>query len=312
MKHFHCFLLLFICTVTLWAQPCNIQNGLQDIASLNYHGDYEEALEKAIDYQSCVTITNDEAIALWTWRSRLNRSLRKERRSNRALLEAKKLLEARGEPLSFDFRMLLAESSALRKDTVYYNQLLADLKKEIFERVPEDHLSKGRYYFLINYEGNDLVPNLLKAVQHFEQLDSTPTMHLGIALRVLGNKHRDLGDPDKSEGFYKRELEVYTERYPEEHFNRSICNFNLGNVYYDKLEYQLALDRYLKVVPVWEKRYDPDHFRMRTLNEAFGDMYWELGDQSNALSYFDKATLKEVAINNDQSETTIANADSLL
>lgn len=305
------FLILFGTGVAM-AQPCEVPAVLKEVQTLNLSGDFATALDKVKTAQSCTELTDEQAIELWIWRFKLNRNQLKERDANSAILEAKKLLDAQGKPLPFEFRLLLVESSALRKDTAVYNPMLRQVKEEIFAREPEDHLSKGRYYFLINYEGNDLVPNMLKALQHFEQLDSTPTFHMGIALRVLGNKHRDLGDLDKSEAFYKRELEVYQQRLPEDHFNLSICNYNLGNVYYDKLEYQLALDRYLKVAPVWEQRFEPDHFRMKTLNEAIGDMYWELGDQANALRYFDKATLNEISINNDTSEQTIANADSLL
>lgn len=296
----------------LFAQMCQVDKTLSEITSLNATGNFSEALEKAEKLLGCKGLTKEQQIQSWIWQFKLNRNQLKEKEANQAILMAKELLEAKGESLSFDFRLLLVESSALRKDTTVYNKLLRQVKDEIFSREPEDHLSKGRYYFLINYTGNELVPNLLKAIQHFEQLDSIPQFHMGATLRSLGNKHRDMGDLDKSVAYYQRELDIYKAYFPSTHFNLSICNFNLGNVYYDRLEYQLALDHYLKTHPVWERYFEPDHFRMKTLNEAIGDMYWELGDQTNALAYFDKATLNEVAVNNDVSEQTISNADSLL
>lgn len=305
--------LFFIVSSLLWAQDCDIVKGLDTITSLNAKGDFPAALEKSEQLLACEGVSKDESIQLYTWQFKLHRNNYKEKRANAAILKAKSLWEETGKPFSFNFRLLLIESSALRKDTTLYNRMFRQFRDELFAKNESDyHEYLGRYYFLINYEGDSAIPNFLKALGHFEQLEKPPMFHMGITLRGLGNMNRNRGDFEKSLNYYTKEREFYMKHYPENHFSTSICNFNIGNVYYETLEYQKALDHYVMVVPVWEKRYDADHFRMKTLNEAIGDMYWELGDQNNALSYFEQATENEELINNDASEFTISNADSLL
>ncbi|MDC8003374.1 CHAT domain-containing protein [Aureisphaera galaxeae] len=305
--------LFFIVSSPLWAQDCDIAKGLQSIAALEAKGDSASAFEKSEALLACTPLSKEEEIELHIWQFKLHRNHYREKNANRAILRAKSLWEETGKPFSFNFRLLLIESSALRKDTTVYNPMLRAFRDELFAKNESDyHEYLGRYYFLINYEGNNAIPNFLKALGHFEQMENPPVFHMGVTLRGLGNMNRNQGDFEKSLAYYSKERDLYAQHYPEDHFNISICNFNMGNVFYETLEYQSALDHYLKVPPVWEKRYASDHYRMKTLNEAIGDMYWELGDQSNALSYFEKATENEALVNNDASELTISNADSLL
>ncbi|GAB5399657.1 MAG: hypothetical protein Aureis2KO_12420 [Aureisphaera sp.] len=296
-----------------WAQDCAIEDGLEEIATLEAQGDFNAALGKAALLLACNGIDDQEKIDLHIWQFKLYRNNYREKSANEAILKAKVLWEETGKPFSFNFKLLLIESSALRKDTTVYNPMRRVFRNELFAKNESDHHEYlGRYYFLINYEGNDALPNFLKALDHFEKMENPPLFHLGHTLRALGNLNRNRGDFEKSLDYYGQERDLYAGHYPEDHFNIAVCNFNLGNVYYETLEYKKALDHYLLVVPIWEKRYEPDHYRMKTLNEAIGDMYWELGDQKNALGYFEKATENEQLVNNDSSELTISNADSLL
>ncbi len=313
MKRTLTIFILFALTHWVQAQHCDIPSGLDEIASLDAQGDFPEALEKTEQLLQCVGISDKEAIALHLWQFKMYRNGYREKNANRAILRAKSIWEETGEPFNFNFRLLLLESSALRGDTAVYEPMLRQFRDELFSKNENDyHEYLGRYYFLINYKGNDAIPNFLKALSHFEKLEHPPVFHMGVTLRGLGNMNRNRGDFEKSLAYYDQERQLYEANFPEDHFNISICNFNLGNVYYETLEYQKALSHYLKVVPVWEERYEPDHFRMKTLHEAIGDMYWELGDQKNALSYFERATENEALINNDSSELTISSADSLL
>ena len=313
MKKIAWIFFLGMISFSIESQTCNIPEGIQEIGELEAKGSFNDALVKSQLLLACENLTDAQHIELFLWQFKLYRNNLKEKSANEAILKAKTLWDKTGKPLPPYFRLLLIESSALRKDTAVYNPMLRALKDELFNNPKEeDHESIGRYYFLINYKGNDAIPNFLKALNHFEQLENPPVFHLGLTLRALGNLTRTRGDFEKSLSYYEKEQSLYSEHYPEDHFNISVCNFNIGNVYYEMLEYQKALDHYLKVPPVWEKQYDPDHYRMKTLNEAIGDMYWELGDQNNALSYFEQATENEELINNDASEFTISNADSLL
>ncbi len=307
--------ILLLCTMpfSLVAQTCDIPQGLEKITDRYEKGDFDTAMETCESLLTCEGLTNKQKVDLYTWQFELYRSNYREKRANEAILKAKSSWEATGEPFSFDFKLLLAESSALRSDTLVYNPLLRDVENALFNGAEkENHEALGRYYFLINYDGRDAIPNFLKALSHFEQLENPPVFQLGVTLRGLGNMNRNQGDYEKSLAYYGRERELYAKHLPEDHFYISICDFNMGNVNYETLEYQKALDHYLKVSPIWEKRYEPDHYRMKTLNEAIGDMYWELGDQNNALDYFEKATENEELVNNDSSEVTILSADSLL
>ncbi|NND63914.1 MAG: CHAT domain-containing protein [Flavobacteriaceae bacterium] len=297
----------------LQAQNCNFRVELETVEILNDKGDFGAALEKSEQLLLCPEITKKQKIELYTWQFLIHRNMLKERKANEALMSARALRIEENIPPDFKFKMYLAESSALRPDTLFYNNLLSEIEDRIFDTIQvKDHLSLGRYYFLINYKGDDSYPNLIKALYHFDQLDSIPVFHKGLTLRALGNKSRDRGDFEKSKEYYARELKIYREKYPDKHFNISICNYNLGNVHYEMLEYELALQNYLLVVPIWSEIYPPEHTLMRSLNEAIGDMYWELDDFENALDFFNASVVHEQEVNNDISENTIKKADSAL
>lgn len=305
-------LFYFYCACQLCAQGCNFKERIDQIVTSNRQGAFSAGLDTANKLLACDSLSDLQKAELLIWKYKLNRNQLKSEEAKAAILRAKELLEQNGKDLDVDFRLMLAESSALGKSSAAHQKLLADLKTKIFTQFSDDHLSLGRYYFLLHDGSSRDVQNFLKALDHFEQLDSVPTFHMGLTLRALGNVHRDMGDLDESKQFYNRELAVYSAHYPGDHFNNSICHYNIGNVYYELLEYQFALDHYLKTHVVWENIYEQDHFRMKTLNEAIGDMYWELGDHSNALAYFNLATANEAIVNNDSSEQTIQLGDSLL
>ncbi len=306
-------LLVLLLSISTAAQDCDIDKGKESIFNLNEKGEFEAAMSLSDSLLKCPSISSENEIELYTWQFVLNRNLLKEKKANEAILKAREIRTEKNLPGDFEFRMLLVESSALRGDTIVYNPMLEEIRKIIFNSEEnENHLYKGRYYFLINYKEGDAFGNLVKALHHFDQLDSIPVFHKGVTLRALGNMSRTRGDFEKSKEYYQRELKIYRDQYPDKHFNVSICNYNLGNIHYEMLEYELALEHYLKVVPVWTERYEKDHRLMKNLNEAIGDMYWELGDYENALVYFNSSVVNEEVINNDVSEVTIKVADSAL
>ena len=307
--------LLFISSLgTIYAQDCDVSLGLYEIEANYNTGAFQQGLEKIDQLLECQDISAHERIDLFTWKYQFHRFSLHGKKADAAILEVVSEYSNFNKKQPFEFEMLLAESSAWRKDTLKYHALLTRIKDSIFKPTSnEDHLNLGRYYFLINYknDGNGL-SNFATALQHFEKAKNVPVIYLGSTLRALGNLNRTQGDFDKSLSFYSREKEAYQSHFPENHFQISICNFNIGNIYYEQLAYQSALDHYLKTYAVWKDVYPLEHHRMRSLNEAIGDMYWELGQRKEALTFFNYSLADTEVVNNDDSESMVFQADSLL
>ncbi|KAA3622059.1 MAG: CHAT domain-containing protein [Flavobacterium sp.] len=268
--------------------------------------------------QTCPSIEEEQSFDLLIWEYKLHRNKLKNKKAEEALLKALALLTRSHMQSDLDFELLLLEHYALRGKRHEFETLNKKLEP-VIERLKSDRSAfKGRYYLSRHYgmDANsypvERINFLHQALEQFEVSDSISVYYLGNTLRALGNLNRTHGDYDKSASFYTRELELYSTHYPEDHFNISICNYNLGGVYYEKLEYQKALDHFLKAHRIWIKTYKPDSHRMRSLNEAIGDMYWELDHHEKALEYFNYAVPFQKQVNNDSSENTLALADSLL
>ena len=299
-----------------FSQNCNVTEGIAEIKSQYSQGAFKDGLEVSSELLKCETLSNADRVQILVWEYKLNRDSLKGRLASEAILKAKELLEEKAYTL--DFKLLLLENFALRRMRSEYQKLEGPIENLIAALPENDHYNRGRFYLAKHYgmDGDrfpvERVNILRKALDNFDKIEDPPVYYLGNTLRALGNYNRTTGDFDKSAGYYQRELELYKTVYPEDHFNLSICNYNLGGVFYEKLEYQRALDHFLAAHTIWKDTYKQDSFRMRTLNEAIGDMYWELDDHEKALEYFNYATPFEKQINNDLSENTLTVADSLL
>ena len=304
------------------SQNCDIRQQLKDLDSLNRVGSFNEALNLVSESLKCPSMTGNEKIALYVWKYRLERNRLKTRRAGKAIDSAFLLYNISDQIPSAEHSMYLAESYALRGRSEDVQPLLLAL-----DLTEDDSLMRSYYEARLNLirhfamDGDQFPAErtalLYDALAILENLDVAKSVeidpyYLGNTLRALGNLNRTNGDLEQSASFYSRELELYSKLYPEDHFDISICNYNLGGVFYEKLEFGKALDHFLSAHKVWSKVYDTESFRMRTLNEAIGDMYWELEDYESALNYFNAAIDTEKKINNDLSELSIASADSLL
>lgn len=305
------FLLCF--TNYLFAQDCNITAGLQQIDKLNQKGAFKKAITLSKELTKCPTITREELTAIWVWQYRIYRNDFKSRSSRRAIAKVIDTLQKIKAPISTDIWLHRAEGYALRRKFDRYKKAIANVEKDT-AHTPLSDLNRGRYYLLqhlSNRTGDELA--LLKALNYLEKEDNVPLYYMANTLRGLGNFSRSKGDFEKAISYYQRELTLCTDaNYDTNHFQISICHYNLGGVYYEKLSYKIALDHFLKAHAVWKKKFKPRSTRMRSLNEAIGDMYFELDDHKNALLYFNKAVDNEKKINNDISEETVEKANDLL
>lgn len=318
MKKLVFFLFLFGIGSFVSAQECSFSEEIEKIKLSDLSGDFKGGLELVTQLKACPNIAREQQIDLLVWEYKLHRNRLKNKRAEVAIEEARLLAERSGKSSDLDFDLLLLEHYALRGKSSEFDILNKKLQARIESLPEEQSLFKGRYFLSRHYamDGNtfpvERVNFLHRALELFETSKVVPVYYMGNTLRALGNLNRTHGDFDKSASYYQRELELYSANYPADHFNISICNYNLGGVFYEKLEYQKALDHFLNAHRIWVKTYKPESHRMRSLNEAIGDMYWELEDHEKALEYFNYAVPYQQQINNDTSENTLTIADSLL
>ncbi len=312
-------LLFFSLTyAVLIAQPCNYKVGIEEIDFLITKGSFDVALQKIDELKKCTSITDSIEVAINIAEYKSYRNQYKFRRAESAILNAKNLLEKKNNELPFELHFLLAENYGFVPNPELYQKFIARIEDTVLTTSNANKYLLGRYYLTTyrttnkNAELSLAINHLLAALQAFEILQEPPIFYYGNTLRCLGNMYRNAGDFDKSIFYYNKGKAFISEYYPMHHYEIAYYNYTLGAVYYEKLEYQDALDHFLQAHKVWKNLLAPDSRYMRFLNEAIGDMYWELDDPKNALIYFDKSIVFEEAINNDVSENSIKTADSLI
>ncbi len=316
MKYVIAIAVCLFSAASLWSQNCDITAGLSDIQKEYEQGRFDKVLDRSEELLECPEQTDQQHVALLIWKYKVLRNTRKTRKGHITILQAVSFLEEKGIPKGFDFEFLLAESYALRRDLPNYKLHVQRIKDSLEPLADQPSVDLGRYYLIEYYAFDKGDPSGAaamgqKALSVLEKLEDPPVYYLGNVLRGLGNMNRTNGDFDRANLYYQQELELYEKSYHEGHFDIAVCHYNIGNVYYEKLEYQSALDHYLQAHDTWSKVFEPRNVYMRNLNEAIGDMYWELGDKENALTYIGYSIADESAINNDKSEKTVSIADSL-
>ncbi|MEM7085508.1 MAG: CHAT domain-containing tetratricopeptide repeat protein [Bacteroidota bacterium] len=300
------------------SQPCEGAKEFSEIEKLYDQGYFNKVLAETKILEDCPSLSEEQYQQLLILNYKCYRNVRRGRKARAALETLKAYKESKNIALDFETVLLLAEMYALRREREkhrYYAQILED---SLFSTPNASNADLGRFY-LIKYYGfereqafGDAMTIAQKALSHFQKVEEPMLYHKGNTLRGLGNMNRNHGDFDKSISYYEQELTLYEAHYNQDHFDIAVCHFNLGNVYYEKLEFENALDHFLKAHKTWSTIYQPQDRYMKMLNEAIGDMYWELDDHENALIYFNDAVLDEKQINNDTSEITLRAADSLL
>ena len=314
-------LYIFFFTLSLYAeasQPCEGAKDISEIEKLYHQGYFDQVIVETKLLEECPSLSEEEYQQLLILNYKSFRNVRRGKKARAALETLKAYQESKNIALDFETTLLLAEMYALRKDREkhrYYTQLIED---SLFSTPNASNEDLGRFY-LIKYYGfereqafGDAMTIAQKALSYFQKVENPSVYYKGNTLRGLGNMNRNHGDFDKSISYYQQELTLYEAHFKEDHFDIAVCHFNLGNVYYEKLEYDKALDHFLKAHNTWSTIYQPQDRYMKMLNEAIGDMYWELEDHQNALIYFNAAVIDEEQINNDTSELTLKAADSLL
>ena len=307
--------------VTLYAkasQPCEGALNISEIEKLYNQGYFDQILVATKFLEDCPSLSDKEYQELLILNYKCFRNIRKEKKARAALETLKAYKESKNIDLDFETILLLAEMYALRRDREKHLYYIQKIEDSLFSSPNTTHRDLGRFY-LIKYYGfereqafGDAITLAQKALSYFQKMEDPPLYYKGNALRGLGNMNRNNSDFDKSISYYQQELALYEAYYNEDHFDIAVCHFNLGNVYYEKLEYKQALDHFLKAHKTWSTIYQPQDQYMKMLNEAIGDMYWELDDHQNALIFFNNAVIDEAHINNDTSEITLKVADSLL
>ena len=307
---------LITCSIA-FSQQCGVASGLDDIESLTIKGDFDTISRKAIILLECKTITDLEKVSLLTALYKAYRGQLKYQEAETQLLLARSILIKNNLPLSFEFRFLLAENHAHLANIDEYLRLIKPISERILSQSSQNDMLLGRYYLASFRTANkevhlsQAIDFLQNAMIHFEKLESPPIFYYSQTLWSLGNMYRDAGDFDKSLFYYKKGKEFLDKHYPKDHFDIGYYDYKIGAVYYEKMEYQPALNHFLIAREVWVHYLKPQDTYMHYLNEAIGDMYWELDDPENALTYFNYSITDEEKINNDKSTIVISRADSL-
>ncbi len=305
--------LLSLLPILCLGQPEQLKNGFEQIDSLNRRGIFERALDIAFSLQNSNEINPVDEFKIYLWQYILQRNRLKKNDAHDAILKALELdVVMKAE---IEFRLYLAESYAAVKDSSNYYRIIPELWAEISSETSLDNNNIGKYYlgeYFMHNKGSDPHSGIEILQKALANINSNETYYKGQILRGLGNMSRSIGDFDKALDFYERELSVYSLVYPEDHFDIAATHYNMGAIYYEKMEYQLALDNFLATQLVWSNAFEPQNPYMRYLNEAIGDMYWELGDKEQALTFFEKAMNEEQIVDNDRSKQIIIKGDSLL
>lgn len=299
-------------------QPCEGTMDFSEIENLYRQGYFDKVLAEAKTLEDCPSLSDKQYQQLLILKYQCFRNIRKGKKARAALEKLKAYQESKNIELDFETTLLLAEMYALRRDREKHRFYAKIIEDSLFSTPNASNEDLGKFY-LIKYYGfereqefGDAMTLAQKALSYFQKVEDPSVYHLGNTLRGLGNMNRNHGDYDQSISYYQQELTLYEAHFNEDHFDIAVCNFNLGNVYYEKLEYEKALNHFLKAHNTWSNIYQPQDRYMKMLNEAIGDMYWELEDHQNALVYFNAAVIDEQQINNDTSEVTLRAADSLL
>ena len=314
LKYFLNFLCILV-TINSIGQNCDLQSALKKIINLNAVGNFDSGLDSINNLLLCSNLTNDEKISLYTWKYKLQRNKLKRKDAHESMLLALDQFNKSNQNGTIEFNLLLAESYAAVKDSVNFNTLIPKIEEEVLKPENSNNTLLGQYYitkyFMLKKGSNpDLVIEYLQKA--LAVIDRNATYYKGQILRGLGNMNRRKGDFDNALSYYKRELDLYSPVYPSNHFDIAVTHYNVGGIYYEKLNYELALEHFLQAHEVWVNVYEPDNSYMRYLNEAIGDMYWELDQKENALTYFELATTNETLLDNDISKSYITLGDSLL
>lgn len=290
--------------------------------SLNKIGEFQTALEKIKQLNPIEQFSESQKI--WTilfdvyiLKYKLYTNIRKNTSALRAILKAeniweKHLKKEKKRPLT-----LLTEAYALKRDSNNYVQTSKLAWQTISSKNEVDSRSlailyhaKGHYYQRIVLNVDKAIEAYSEALNILMRMKQPETATLGRVLRNLGNVTRSKADYEQALIFSQREIELYQNHYAADHFDISIAYYNMANINYELINFQEALEQYMKVVPVWEKK-PPSKRYMRYLYEAIGDMNWELGNQEKALEYFDKSVLIEEKSNSPQAISDVEKGSTL-
>ena len=130
---------------------------------------------------------------------------------------------------------------------------------------------------------------------------------LEYSFRSLINQAR--GDFDKAIDYFRQELNLYEKYYVTGSFDIGTAHYSSGNVYYELMEHQNALNHYLQAYEIWKNYYSPSKKYMRYLTEAIGDMYWELGQKEKSLPFYNLSVVdKENAVHPKLQELNLADS----
>ncbi len=318
------YLLSFLPVLSCISQACDFQKDLPEIMRLNEKGNFEEALEKLELELQCalennLTEAHFQALLI---KFELERNLRKYRRANRTLDIAHKLWQ-RNEQLSHrknELWLALAESAALMGKKELTERYQEDLKQWFLVDESSNQVDLAYLKFIEGFtiqkiyhiEGGKALEAYQEALNLYLKMEQAPTYHLGQTLRYLGAIARMQADFEKSLEYYGRELALYEQHYPVNHFEISAAHFNIANVHYELINFEEALGHYLFTYDIWKDRFKPENRYMQMLNTAIGDMYWELGNREKSLEFFDRSVVGEKKLVNDIGIEKVEVGDSLL
>ncbi len=172
-----------------------------------------------------------------------------------------------------------------------------------------ESLSYGLYG---DHRGQPAATALLGVIQRCQQYpQALPYLH-GQVFRRLGNLMRISADFDGATNYYQQELQLYQIHYPADHFETAVAHYSLGNIAYELMAYQTALDHYRQTYHVWKDHFKPSATYLRYLTEAMGDMYWELNIPDSAIYFYDLAVNKSDAPSQNPLSIQMKRGDSLL
>jgi tetratricopeptide (TPR) repeat protein len=128
-------------------------------------------------------------------------------------------------------------------------------------------------------EGSKHVNEYLKIIRKQMEEEYSPTILFGCFL------WRDIGEVDKAEKYFKTLLKSL----PDNHEDIPTVYHQIGNVYLQKNEFDMALDHYTKALDLRRQYLPSDHFQIAASLNNIGLVYEDKKDYDLALEYCKQA-----------------------
>jgi tetratricopeptide (TPR) repeat protein len=136
-----------------------------------------------------------------------------------------------------------------------------------------------KIYMTATDEGSKQVSDYLKFIQNQMESEYSPIILFGYLL------WRDIGEVDKAEKYFN----ILLKSLPYDHEDIPSVYHQMGNVFYEKDEWNIAFDFYTKAYDLRCQRLPSDHLQIASSLNRIGAVYEDKQDFDKALDYWERS-----------------------